>query len=166
MNDDPGFIGYWRRRHYARTPVRRRRTPAVKPRAGRAQRPGVDGEQPVRRSLFGVGDSARGGPVRFSRCASTWTKRRSRSSRDREAAAGSKRERGGGSARAAGALADALEGAALDAAHLEEATRLRVEAAKRVQEAVARALRELHELLEAEQREELASLIRSGALRL
>lgn len=68
--------------------------------------------------------------------------------------------------RAAGALADALEGAALDAARLEEAMRLRADASKRVQEAVARALRELHELLDAEQREELASLIRSGALRL
>jgi Spy/CpxP family protein refolding chaperone len=68
--------------------------------------------------------------------------------------------------RAAGALADALEGEALDAGRLEECTRVRVEAAKRVQDAVTRALRELHELLDAEQREELASLIRSGALRL
>jgi hypothetical protein len=70
------------------------------------------------------------------------------------------------SRRAAGAIADALEGASLEAERLEEATRLRVEATRRVQESVARALRELHELLDGEQREELASLIRSGALRL
>jgi Spy/CpxP family protein refolding chaperone len=68
--------------------------------------------------------------------------------------------------RAAGELADALEGDALDPARVEEASRLRVEAARRVQDAVVRALRELHALLGAEQRDELASLIRSGALRL
>jgi Spy/CpxP family protein refolding chaperone len=70
------------------------------------------------------------------------------------------------SRRAAGSLADALEGADLEPGRLEEATRLRVDAARRVQEAVARALAELHALLDAEQREELAALIRSGAVRL
>jgi Spy/CpxP family protein refolding chaperone len=68
--------------------------------------------------------------------------------------------------RAAGELADALESEALDAAHIEEASRLRVEAARRVQDALVRALRELHALLDARQRDELASLIRSGTLRL
>lgn len=70
------------------------------------------------------------------------------------------------SRRAAGALADALEGAALETGRVDEATRLRVEATRRVQESVARALAELHELLDAEQREELASLIRSGVVHL
>jgi len=70
------------------------------------------------------------------------------------------------SRRAAGALADAFESASLEANRIEEATRQRVEATRRVQDAVARALTELHELLDGEQREELASLIRSGALRL
>jgi Spy/CpxP family protein refolding chaperone len=68
--------------------------------------------------------------------------------------------------RAAGDLADALEASDLDAARVEAGTRERVAAAERVQQAVARALRELHALLDAEQREELAALIRSGALRL
>ena len=68
------------------------------------------------------------------------------------------------SRRAAGAIADALECAALEPSRIDEATRLRVEATRRVQESVARALGELHELLDAEQREELASLIRSGAV--
>jgi len=68
--------------------------------------------------------------------------------------------------RAAGALADALEGAALDAGRVDEATRLRVEATRRVQESVARALAELHELLDGEQREQLALLIRSGVVHL
>jgi Spy/CpxP family protein refolding chaperone len=70
------------------------------------------------------------------------------------------------SRRAAGTIADALEGEAVDAARVEEATRLRVEATRRVQEAVARALGELHELLDGEQRQELAALIRSGAIHL
>jgi Spy/CpxP family protein refolding chaperone len=70
------------------------------------------------------------------------------------------------SRRAAGTLADALESAALDGSRVDEATRLRVEATRRVQESVARALAELHELLDAEQREQLASLIRSGVVNL
>jgi hypothetical protein len=70
------------------------------------------------------------------------------------------------SRRAAGALADALESAALEASQVGEATRLRVEATRRVQESVAHALAELHELLDAEQREQLASLIRSGVVHL
>jgi Spy/CpxP family protein refolding chaperone len=70
------------------------------------------------------------------------------------------------SRRAAGVLADALEGATLEAARIDEATRLRVNATQRVQESVARGLAELHALLDGEQREELASLIRSGAVHL
>jgi Spy/CpxP family protein refolding chaperone len=70
------------------------------------------------------------------------------------------------SRRAAGVIADALERAEIEAARVEEATRLRVDATRRVQESVARALAELHALLDAEQREELASLIRSGEIQL
>lgn len=68
--------------------------------------------------------------------------------------------------RAAGELADALEASELDASRVEAGTRQRVSAAEHVQQAVARALRELHALLRVDQREELAALIRSGALRL
>lgn len=68
------------------------------------------------------------------------------------------------SRRAAGVIADALEGAAFEPSRIDEATRLRIEATRRVQESVARALGELHELLDGEQREELASLIRGGAV--
>jgi Spy/CpxP family protein refolding chaperone len=68
--------------------------------------------------------------------------------------------------RAAAALADALEGAAFEASRVEEATRLRVEAARRVQESVASGLAELHALLSGEQREQLAALLRSGAVHL
>jgi Spy/CpxP family protein refolding chaperone len=66
--------------------------------------------------------------------------------------------------RAAGALADALEGEALETSRVEEATRLRVEATRRVQESVARAAAEIHALLDAEQREQLAALIRGGSV--
>jgi hypothetical protein len=68
--------------------------------------------------------------------------------------------------RAAGELADALEGSSFEEASVEGAGRRRIDAATSVQKAVTRSLRELHEMLDAEQREELAALIRSGALHL
>jgi hypothetical protein len=68
--------------------------------------------------------------------------------------------------RAAAVLADALEGSAFEPSRVEEATRLRVEAARRVQDSVSSALAELHALLDGEQREELAALLRSGAVHL
>ncbi len=61
-------------------------------------------------------------------------------------------------------LADALEGEAFDRARAEEAAERRVRAAKAVQEAVARALAELHEVLEEDQRRKLATLIRTGTV--
>ena len=68
--------------------------------------------------------------------------------------------------RAAGQFADALEASdfTLDAA--ESAGQRRVDAAKSVQEVVSRSLQQLHELLDEDQRDELASLIRTGAIRL
>ena len=68
--------------------------------------------------------------------------------------------------RAVGAFADALEGDAFGDTALESAAERRLEAAKSVQEAVSTGLRELHALLDPDQREELASLIRTGAVRL
>ncbi len=68
--------------------------------------------------------------------------------------------------RAAGEIADTLEEGDFDEAAVEAAGQQRVDAAKRVQEVVSSALRELHELLDEEQRLELASLIRTGAVRL
>ena len=63
-------------------------------------------------------------------------------------------------------FAGALEGGEFGREQAETGRRRRVEAAARVQDAVARALEALHELLDTEQREELATLIRSGAIRL
>jgi Spy/CpxP family protein refolding chaperone len=63
-------------------------------------------------------------------------------------------------------FAQALEGGEFGREQVEAGRRRRVEAAARVQDAVARALEALHGLLDPEQREELATLIRSGALRL
>jgi Spy/CpxP family protein refolding chaperone len=165
----PGFISYWRRRHYARNAC------ATAGMAGRYAPHGA-GDAPgwawmansqFGDALFGAGGFGTRRPVRFlaerleldDPQVAKLAKILERLRVEREQGAVDLR-------RAAGALADAFEGPALDAAHLDEATRLRVEAAKRVQQAVAGALRELHELLGAEQREELASLIRSGALRL
>ncbi len=68
--------------------------------------------------------------------------------------------------RSSAELADALEGGEFDRDKSEAASQRRVESARRVQEAVARALEQLHALLEPDQREELATLIRSGAIRL
>ncbi len=68
--------------------------------------------------------------------------------------------------RAAGEAADALESTELGQAQLDAAAERRLAAARRVQEAVSQALRDLHRLLTPEQREELASLLRAGAIRL
>ncbi len=68
--------------------------------------------------------------------------------------------------RAAGDIADTLEGSDFDEDAVNAAGQARVDAARRVQDVVSAALRELHELLDEEQREELASLIRTGTIRL
>jgi Spy/CpxP family protein refolding chaperone len=66
--------------------------------------------------------------------------------------------------RAAGVLADAFEGE-FGQTQAEAAGEQRGAATRRVQEAVAKALEELHALLEPEQRRELAELIRTGGIR-
>lgn len=68
--------------------------------------------------------------------------------------------------RAAGEFADALEGDEFEPETVETAAQRRVEAARSVQDVVSAALGELHELLDEEQREELADLIRAGAVKL
>jgi hypothetical protein len=67
--------------------------------------------------------------------------------------------------RAASALADAFEGE-FGSASAESAAEQRATAARRVQDAVAKALEELHALLEPDQRRDLAELIRTGAIRI
>ncbi len=68
--------------------------------------------------------------------------------------------------RAAGELADALEGSDFESDTAEAGGQRRVDAARSVQSVVSRSLRELHDLLDADQREELASLIRTGSVKL
>jgi hypothetical protein len=67
--------------------------------------------------------------------------------------------------RAASALADAFVGE-FARSEAEAAAEQRAAASRRVQEAVAKALEELHGLLDADQRRELAELIRTGAIRI
>ncbi|MGH7287844.1 MAG: Spy/CpxP family protein refolding chaperone [Myxococcota bacterium] len=66
--------------------------------------------------------------------------------------------------RAAAELADAFEGE-FARAQADAAGEQRGAATRRVQDAVAKALEELHALLDPEQRGELAALIRTGAIR-
>jgi len=66
--------------------------------------------------------------------------------------------------RAAAALADAFEGD-FARAQAEAAGEQRAASTRRVQDAVAKALEELHALLEPEQRRALAELIRTGGIR-
>ena len=68
--------------------------------------------------------------------------------------------------RAAADLADALESGELARAKLESAGALRAEAARRIEAAVAKAIEELHALLDAEQRTQLAEMVRTGAIRI
>ncbi|HKA06491.1 MAG TPA: Spy/CpxP family protein refolding chaperone [Gemmataceae bacterium] len=62
------------------------------------------------------------------------------------------------------AFADALGPHAFDAAKATEAGELRVTSAGRVREAVIKALREIHAVLNPDQRQRLAYFIRTGTL--
>jgi hypothetical protein len=68
--------------------------------------------------------------------------------------------------RAAAELADAFEAETFAREHVEAAAGLRAAAAQRAQEALARALEELHGQLAPEQRGRLAALVRAGVIRL
>ncbi|HSJ96849.1 MAG TPA: Spy/CpxP family protein refolding chaperone [Myxococcota bacterium] len=68
--------------------------------------------------------------------------------------------------RAAAELADAFEAESFGRDAAERAASLRAAAAQRVQEALARALEELHAQLAPEQRGRLAALVRAGVIRL
>jgi len=68
--------------------------------------------------------------------------------------------------RTVAAFADALAGDTFDAAKADEGGRLRAQSAERVRDAVLKALRQIHSVLNAEQRVRLAYLIRTGALAL
>ncbi|HEY6148663.1 MAG TPA: Spy/CpxP family protein refolding chaperone [Thermoanaerobaculia bacterium] len=66
--------------------------------------------------------------------------------------------------RALSAFADAIEGEKFDKPRAEAAAAIRLQTAERLREAVVTALGRLHELLDLEQRERLAYLIRTGTL--
>jgi len=68
--------------------------------------------------------------------------------------------------RATAALADAVAGAQFDPQRAGEAGALRVASAERLRDAVLNALGRIHQLLEPEQRERLAYLIRTGTLQI
>jgi Spy/CpxP family protein refolding chaperone len=62
------------------------------------------------------------------------------------------------------AFADAVSGESFDEAKVKAAADERVKSLERIQVQVVRALGRIHALLESEQREKLAYLIRTGAL--
>jgi len=66
--------------------------------------------------------------------------------------------------RTVAAFADALAGDTFDDAKAAEGGELRVKSAERLRDAVLKALRQLHALLNAEQRLRLAYLIRTGRI--
>jgi hypothetical protein len=68
--------------------------------------------------------------------------------------------------RAAAAFADSISGEALDAARLGEAASSRVRSAERLRDAVVAALGRIHAVLDAEQRQQFAFLIRTGAIQI
>lgn len=66
--------------------------------------------------------------------------------------------------RSVSAFADALAGDTFDAAKAGEGGQLRVKSAERLREAVLKALQQIHAALRADQRVQLAYLIRTGTL--
>jgi hypothetical protein len=61
-------------------------------------------------------------------------------------------------------FADAVQGEAFDQTRAKEAADLRVASAERLRDAVTKALGRIHALLDNDQRERLAYLIRTGTL--
>jgi Spy/CpxP family protein refolding chaperone len=68
--------------------------------------------------------------------------------------------------RTTAAFADAVAGAAFDDAKANEGAEQRVASAQRLKAAVTKALREIHGILDEEQRQRLAYLIRTGIVTL
>ena len=66
--------------------------------------------------------------------------------------------------RSTSALADAVSSGSFDDAKAAEAGASRVKSAERLRDAVARALKRIHAILDDEQRKKLAYLLRTGAL--
>jgi Spy/CpxP family protein refolding chaperone len=66
--------------------------------------------------------------------------------------------------RTVAAFADALGGEAFDTAKAGEGGELRVQSAQRLRDAVLKALQQMHAILNPEQRQRLAYLIRTGTL--
>jgi Spy/CpxP family protein refolding chaperone len=66
--------------------------------------------------------------------------------------------------RSLAAFADAISGASFEEARADEAGKLRTGSAERLRDAVSSALRRIHGVLDQEQREKLAYLIRTGTL--
>ncbi len=66
--------------------------------------------------------------------------------------------------RTVSSFADALAGDAFDETKAGEGGKLRVQSAERLRDAVLKALRQIHAILNAEQRARLAYLIRTGTL--
>jgi Spy/CpxP family protein refolding chaperone len=64
------------------------------------------------------------------------------------------------------AFAEAVAGGSFDAAKAADAAKGRTETAERLGKAVSEALAKIHALLEPEQRERLAYLVRTGTLSL
>lgn len=68
--------------------------------------------------------------------------------------------------RSLAAFADAMTGGSFDAARADEGSKQRAEAEERLRKAVLKALSELHQLLDAEQRKQFAYLVRTGVVAL
>lgn len=161
----PGFIHHWRRRRHIAEAFAGAAHTCYGPHGERAHSGSWEASRRFREAAFAAEGFGTRRPLRFLAMrldldetqVAKLAKILDRLRVEREQAAVDQR-------RAAGALADALEGEALETSRVEEATRLRVEATRRVQESVARAAAEIHALLDAEQREQLAALIRGGSV--
>ncbi len=177
----PGFISYWKSHHSGAGPCggahysyawcgpspgvgRRRRHGRAEgdPFRGFSGRSGFHGD-----FVFGAGGLGMRRPLRFLAYRLDLDDRQvSRLGRILEGVKVEREQAAVDLRRAAGELADALEESTIDEDRLRAAGERRINAGRRVQEAVARAMGELHELLDEDQREDLAGLIRTGALRL
>jgi Spy/CpxP family protein refolding chaperone len=162
----PGFIHWWREAHRHAHDHHH----GHHGRHGCGSRGGPHRRPPDAEAHFGPGGEDGGGfgvrrPLRFM----AWKLELSEEQVEKLAAIldGLKTERAQAAVdhrRSVGAFADAIGGEAFDAAAVTAAADARVQSADRLKTAVVDALRRTHEMLNADQRKQLAYLLRSGQL--
>jgi len=170
----PGFISHWRRHHYGESPESRAGAGAGSGCGWRRSRDSRAGEYGYRAGRgddettdAGFGGGSFGGrrPLRFLAYKLQLQEAQvAQLARILDEIKTERAQAAVDNRRALAAFADAVEGEKFDRPKADTGAAIRLQTAERLRGAVVTALRALHELLDREQRERLAYLIRTGVL--